>query len=305
MISIITALHGRIDLTRQFWKSLAQNQPQCDWEIVWVDDGSSDGTREWLRRLDSAHCRFVFNDKNLGYAASNNIGVRAACGDVLFFLNNDLLLQKDWFAPLAEVISSTQDIGIAGNVQLNVTTGRIDHAGICYDLIGRADHYLKGRALSTLRGQGRFSHAVTSACCAIRRDLFLSSGGFDEAFRNGCEDVDLCLRLGQMGYRHWVDYRSVVYHHVSASPGRKDYEMQNQALFLKRWGHLTSKWGQEDWPQNYLSRYSHCPWKLNGTKTVDALLRLAGLKHGDSKWVAKKREEILTCVSLAQSKETG
>ena len=233
------------------------------------------------------------NDNNAGYAISNNAGARMAEGDVLCFLNNDLALTENWFKPLVDSLAGIDDIGVVGNIQLGRATGMIDHAGVVFDMVGRPDHYLKGRRLATARGEGRFSKAVTSACCMIRRDLFLSVDGFDESFRNGCEDVDLCLRLGQMGCRHWVDYRSVVWHHVSASPGRKDYEMQNQALFLKRWGHLTSKWGQENWPRNYLSRYSHCLWRLNGTKTVDALLRLAGLKHGDSEWAARKRGEIL------------
>ena len=261
--------------------------------MVWIDDGSTDGTREWLASLRGGRCKVLFNTSNVGYAASNNAGARVAEGDVLCFLNNDLVLTKNWFEPLADSLSAITDAGVVGNVQLGSATGRIDHAGVVFDMIGRPDHYLKGRKRAAASGEGRFSHAVTSACCMIRRDLFLSAGGFDEAFRNGCEDVDLCLRLGQMGYRHWVDYRSAVWHHVSASPGRKDYEMQNQALFLKRWGHLTSKWGREDWPRNYLSKYLHCPWKLNGAKTVDALLRLAKLKHGDSGWAARKREEIL------------
>lgn len=300
MISIITAVFNKKDLTRRFWKSLRRFPPSCDWQIIWVDDGSSDGTSKWLREIEGGDCVVISNDKNSGFAYSNNVAARIADGDILLFLNNDTVLTKGWLDPMLESLCSEKGIGVVGNIQLGVDTGRIDHAGICYDLIGRPEHYLKGRALSAARGDGRFSSAVTAACCMIRRDLFLSVGGFDEAFRNGCEDIDLCLRLSQMGYRHWVDYRSVIYHHVSASPGRKDHEDRNLALFLKRWGHLTSKWGQEDWPRNYLSRHLRCPWRLNGAKTVDAALRLSHLRHGDSKWAAKRRAEL---IALAETGE--
>lgn len=292
-VTIITAVCNKLELTQRFYDSLVSNPPRIPWDMVWVDDGSMDGTREWLEALPKDYCRVLLNASNVGFSSSNNAGARIASGDALCFLNNDLVLTKNWFVPLYCNLLENNNIGMVGNIQLSVKTGKIDHAGVTYDLIGRPDHYLKGRPLSAISSNGRFLTTITAACCMIRRDLFFSVGGFDESYRNGCEDVDLCLRLGQMGYRHWVDYRSVVYHHVSSSPGRKDHEKQNLALFLQRWGHLTSKWGQEDWPRNYLSKHLHCPWKLNGTKTVDALLRLAGLKHGDSKWAAKKRAEIM------------
>src|SRR5690606_16827548 len=81
--------------------------------------------------------------------------------------------------------------------------------------------------------------AVTAACCAIRRERFLDVGGFDEAFRNGFEDVDLCLRLTRdRGLHHYVANQSVVRHHVAASRGRdrSPVQRENLRLFLARWG---------------------------------------------------------------------
>lgn len=291
---MIVSSFNKLDLSKNFLASLRRFPPENPFEIIWIDDASNDGTQEWLSgALSGTNHRLIINTKNRGFAINNNIGAQNARGELLVLLNNDLILTKNWLGSLVLSMGCMQNVGVVGQIQLRPKSGVIDHAGVCYDMIGRPDHYLAGRPLSYARGSGCFSSAVTAACCVIRRDLFLSVGGFDEQFRNGCEDVDLCLRLGKLGYRHWVDYRSVVYHHVSSSPGRKDYESQNLALFLQRWGHLTSKWGQEDWPKNYLSKHLYCPWKLNGVKTLDALMRLAGLKHGDSKWAAKMREEIL------------
>jgi glycosyltransferase involved in cell wall biosynthesis len=113
--------------------------------------------------------RVIFNNKNLGYAANNNLGAQAAMGDILVFLNNDLILTPGWFEPLVNVFnenlqqvslssqfnvmvgqpktclnlnsklqlpSGLRRLGIVGNVQLQVSTGLVDHAGFFFDLVG-------------------------------------------------------------------------------------------------------------------------------------------------------------------------
>jgi O-antigen biosynthesis protein len=292
-VSIVTALFNRLDLTRAFLASLEAYPPPEPWEILWVDDGSTDGTREWLATLPAPRHRVILNSQNLGYAAANNLGAHAATSDTLAFLNNDLVLTPGWFAPLAERLSSIDRIGIVGNVQVVPASELIDHAGVFFDLVGRPGHRLKNRPPQALRGPGVFSRAVTAACWLVRREVFLGAGGFDEAYRNGSEDFDLCLRLGEAGLRHWVDYRSVIYHHVSSSPGRRQRDHANEARFLRRWHAHTSLWGREDWPREYLSRIARHPLQLNATKTLDASLRLLKLRHGDSSWAARLRAQLI------------
>ena len=297
------------------------------WEIIWIDDCSTDGTREWLAELGSGSCelgagsvelgasdasvsndsaasiypctnppvkiRAIFNEKNLGYAANNNLGARAATGEVLVLLNNDLVLTKGCWGPLYDKLLSGPSIGVVGNVQVQPQTELIDHAGVFFDLAGCPGHRLKNRPIRSLNVDGVFSEAVTAACWLVRREVFLSVGGFDEQYRNGAEDFDLCLRLGQMGFRHWVDYRSVIYHHVSSSPGRKKHDLVNQARFLQKWAHLTSIYGQADWPKEYLRRMIRTPSQFNLIKFIDALLRVLNLRIGDSAWAVKTRENLI------------
>ena len=67
-VSIVTALYNRLDLTRAFLASLETNPPSAaSWEIIWVDDGSTDGTRDWLLTLPAPRHRIILNDRNLGY----------------------------------------------------------------------------------------------------------------------------------------------------------------------------------------------------------------------------------------------
>ena len=358
MISLITATFNNLTLTQNYWASLLEFPPSHAWEIIWIDDGSTDGTREWLAELGArslelrskslelrsksselgawscaaeanslelrastdspaiiqtcsnppVNIRVIFNDKNLGYAANNTLGAQAAQGDILAFLNNDLVLTPGWLEPLLEALNATplasslktelqraglnQRMGIVGNVQLQVTTGLIDHAGIYFNLVGMPVHLFKNQPTAVLNKEGASFRAVTAACWCIRREVFLEAGGFDTAYRNGLEDIDLCLRLGQLGYTHWVDYRSVIWHHVSSSPGRTKHNDANRARFLKKWACVTSKFGQEEWPREYLARVFRNPRKLNFYKTIDALLRIVGLRKGDSAWAAKQRNEL-------------
>jgi GT2 family glycosyltransferase len=273
---------------------LLANPPSEPWEIIWIDDCSTDGTREWLKSIESGNCRVIFNETNKGYATNNNRGASLARGDTLIFLNNDLELEEGWLEPLLESLDRVEKVGVVGNIQVQHSTGLIDHAGVWFDLAGCPGHLHKGEQPESLIGNGSFSKAVTAACWATRKKTFDEVGGFDTTFRNGAEDIDLCLKLHQRGYRHWVDYRSQVRHHVSASPGRKLMDTKNQAIFLKRWGELTSQFGQEDWPREYLKRILKHPTQINATKTLDALLRFVHLKSGSSNWATRRREKLIS-----------
>ena len=117
----------------------------------------------------------------------------------------------------------------------------------------------------------------------IRREVFDELGGFDEAFRNGFEDVDFCLRAGARGYRHFVANRSVIYHHVSASPNRHRHEDANLALYHARWrgrvplglppaAEVDDLHGEGS---RYLRKHRARPWRYNLSRFCRALEKMA------------------------------
>ena len=176
----------------------------------------------------------VFNAEPRGFAANNNEGARIARAPLLCLLNNDTALLPGWLEPMARLARRRSDVACVGNVQREPVTGLVDHAGIFFDRNGEVRHAAKDEPAPPREDYLEWP-AVTAACCVIRRALFLELGGFDEAFRNGGEDVDFCLRAGTRGYRHFVANRSVIYHHISASPGRKQSEEANGRRFRERW----------------------------------------------------------------------
>jgi len=264
--SVVTALYNRLDLTRQYLNSLEDTlkHEARPYEVILVDDGSSDGTRDYLKTLKKPY-HVEFNEVNLGYAASNNLGASLARYETLVFLNNDLVLQSGWLDPMLDGLEKLDHAGVIGNIQLNAKTRLIDHAGVFFDSGGLPAHARKGRKRIIAAPYVEWN-AVTAACMVIRKSLFREAGGFDEVYRNGTEDIDLCVRLKSRGYRHYVANRSVILHHVSSSPGRTDFDTMNMEIFRKRWSHLTMVWGRREWAHEYLKRYARRWWKYNFKK---------------------------------------
>lgn len=228
--SFVIPLYNCLPLTQAMLASLrATLPPALAHEIILVDDGSTDGTRDWLTTL-APPCRVLQNARNSGFAATCNRGAATATGEVLFFLNNDLVLLPGWLEPMLAAFARHLRTGIVGNVQLVHATGAVDHAGVCFDHKGKPAHL-------TRRGLAPFPRvdAATGACLAVRADLWRQLGGFDEGYVNGGEDIDLCLRARTAGYTCRVARRSVVRHHVSASLGRKLRDEHNTRRLFRRW----------------------------------------------------------------------
>ena len=293
-LSIITATFNNLELTKAYWESLINNQPSLPWEIIWIDDCSTDGTREWLKSIESENCRVILNTKNLGFSANNNLGAHHAKGEILCLLNNDIILITGWFEPMLRALSQNEAVGIVGNVQLRVDTQRVDHAGIWFDLVGLPNHAYQRRTADCIKGAGRHYSAVTAACWLIKKERFISCGGFDTVYRNGYEDIDLCLRLNKAGYQHWVAYESRILHHVSSSEGRTRHNCSNIKHFLQRWAAFSGAIGQQEWHSYYLKRIIKKPLQLNLPKTIDACLRALKLRSGDSNWAKKTRKGFLS-----------
>ena len=267
-VSFIIPLYNCLALSRGMLASLQATLPAgLAHEIIFIDDGSTDGTREWLQTLSpsnglatrqDAAIRVLLNERNLGYAVSNNRAAATARGDFLVLLNDDLVLLPRWLEPmLAAHARLRQRAGVVGNVQLDASTGEVDHAGLVVNITGKPVH---ARALPSLAYRAirriRDVPAVTGACLLIERSLWQQLGGFDEAYVNGGEDIELCFRARAAGRRNVVALRSVVRHHVSSSPGRKLRDEENSYRLARRWARelvAAADDGTRTWCRDYLA----------------------------------------------------
>lgn len=253
-VSFIIPLFNCLPLTQACLASLQATLPRgLQHEIILVDDGSTDGTRAWLRSVQ-APFRVLLNDRNLGYAEANNRAAATAAGTKLFFLNNDLILQPSWYEPMAAILNSRPDAGLVGNVQLRVGSDTIDHAGVYFTHQGKPAHATSIPWFARLTGRQEMP-ALTAACCAIRREVWQELGGFDPGYLNGCEDIDLCLRARAKGRRNFVSTRSRVLHHISQSPGRKLRDEANTRRLFLRWHDALVPLAARDWSREYVARH--------------------------------------------------
>jgi len=229
-VSIIIPVFNQAALTKRCLQAVGTGE----FEIVVVDDASSDATASVLESI-APLVKTVRHSENQGFGASCNDGAAVASGDYLVFLNNDTIPQPGWLEALVAYANGHPRAAIVGS-KLLYPDGMIQHAGvvICQDRYPRhiytgfpADHEAVNKS--------RRFQIVTAACMLVRRKAFAQANGFDRGFRNGFEDVDLCLRLGDLGHEIHYCAQSVVQHLESVSAGRFKADRENVALYRERW----------------------------------------------------------------------
>ncbi len=240
-VSIVIPVFNKLEFTRPCLDSLARTLPRGLAEILVVDNGSTDGTLEYLQSLGSA-VRVIRNPENLGFARACNLGAREAHGTLVLFLNNDTEAHEPWLEPLVALMDADPRVVAAGS-KLLFPDGTIQHAGVMLlddqhlpdPLVARHVHYGAPGDLPDANVR-RTYQALTAACLLVRRDAYLDSGGFDEQYWNGYEDVDLCLELGSRGGMLVYEPKSVLIHHESKSGAQRFTGVQsNIARLHERW----------------------------------------------------------------------
>ena len=256
--SIIIPVCNRGDLTKQCLLHLAEVTEGCHYEVIVVDNASTDGTQKFLASL-GGDIQVIRNSENLGFAKACNQGAQAAKGKHLIFLNNDTIPRPGWLSALLEEVALHSDVSIVGS-KLLYPNNTIQHAGVVFSKNCLTPYHIFNGAPGDLPAANarREFQAVTAACFLIRRQEFEAVGGFDEGFRNGFEDVDLCLKIRERGRKVVYQPKSVLYHLEHQTPGRKDLEVErhNGNLLMSRWASKIVV--DEDLytvPEGYANRY--------------------------------------------------
>ena len=236
-VSILVPVHNRLDLTKACLESVFETaEKSVPFEIIVIDDKSVDGTVEYLQSL-GARVRTIRNSTRKCFAENVNSAVPLAKGEYLCLLNNDTLVTAGWLQKLLAAARSDPAIAVVGNRHLSPGTNLIDHAGMVFDSRKRPVHLYRGQPADFRPAQfSQEFQCVTAACWLVRKNIFLELGGFDAEFKNGCEDIDFCLRAGRAGHKIFYAADSVIYHYGQSTPGRKDHETSNSRYFEKKWG---------------------------------------------------------------------
>ncbi len=237
LVSIIIPVLNNLDYTRQCLEAIYQNTGhEPAYEIIVVDNGSTDGTGDFLEQEQAAgRLKVLSNPENLGFARACNQGAQATRGSCLLFLNNDTQVLPGWLTAMTACLK--RDVGVVG-AKLLYPDDSVQHAGVVFNQDKRLLHIYKNFSKDhPAVNKEREFQAVTAACMLIRKSLFDEIGPFDESYFNGLEDVDLCLNVKKLGYKVLYTPKCEVYHFESKTPGRFAKEPKNSRLFLERWYH--------------------------------------------------------------------
>lgn len=225
--SIVIPSFDRLDLLAPCLSALRATAPEA--EVIVVDNGSTDGTVEYLRAEHEAGSLVaILNEENRLFGPACNQAARAASREYLVFLNNDTLAQPGWLDAMVDCIESDPEIGAVGS-RLLYPDGTIQHAGVQFDEGGEPFHahrFAAGDDPAVL--SDRDYPTVTGACLLLPRALFLELGGFDESYVMYYEDTDLCLRVWRAGRRVRYCASSVVVH------------LESQTRYLNRNAHTAA-----------------------------------------------------------------
>jgi len=238
--SIIIPAFNCLRFTQACVETLLRDRSRAGFEIIVVDNGSSDGTAEFLATR-AGYITILSPGVNLGFAKANNLAARSAVGRHLVMLNNDAVPEPGWLDAMAGTANSDDNIAVVGAKLLYPLDRTVQHAGVVVTNDLKLKHIYEGLPENhPAVNKQRDFRSVTGACMLVKSDIYRCFGGLDEGFVNGFEDVDFCWRVNEAGLRVVYEPAAVVLHHAERTSGRHDHETANATRLTRRWrGKLT------------------------------------------------------------------
>jgi len=222
-------------------ESIYRNTDVNDFELIVVDNNSSDNTANYLKSIENKYknLKIILNKANRGYAGGNNDGIKHASGDYIVLLNNDTLVTPDWLPNLLSVFEKDKKIGLVGPVTNNAQ----DAQCLNFPEILPSNYEEISRKYSIKNSEEWFfTNRLIFFCVAIKKEVVEKLGMLDENFKRGFfEDDDYCQRALKSGYKLAVAEGAFVYHHcgLSFTNTVRTFEFSellntNKKLFIKK-----------------------------------------------------------------------
>jgi hypothetical protein len=214
---VILNWNGKTFLEK-FLPTLVNNTPaEAD---IWVIDNNSTDDSLLLLKQNFQTVKTIELDKNYGFAGGYNKGLVQINAKYFLLLNSDIEVPENWLNPLVEMMENNPDIAVCGPKLLSYEQkNHFEYAGAAGGFIDRFGYpFCKGRIFDTCEeDKGQYNQAsdcfwISGAALMIRSEIFNKVGGFDDDFFAHQEEIDLCWRIQNLGYRIVCEPKSFVYH---------------------------------------------------------------------------------------------
>jgi len=238
LVSVIVVTYNNVEYTRLCIDSVLRNTHAPRFEVIVVDNASTDGTRDYLEGLGSA-VRVLFNERNEGFARANNQGIAGSQGSLVILLNNDTVVPPGWSCRLLRHLAVPEIGAVVSVTNFSGNESRID---VSYADLDAMEHFAARQAV-TRDGESFDIPVGAMYCFGMRRSTYERIGPLDERFTVGMfEDDDYSHRIRQAGLRVVCAEDAFVHHFGQASfgklPQREYFALfdRNKKLFEEKWG---------------------------------------------------------------------
>lgn len=233
LTSIIIPNYNGLQHLKPCIKSILSHT-SAPYEIIVVDNGSNDGSLDYCIRQ---RLKLVSLPDNQGFPAACNYGLRMAAGDNLLLLNNDIQVTPRWLENMHRCLRSSDDIGIVGPLT-NYASGKQQIKEPFTTVEDMAERYNTPDSAKWLQVE-----RLVGMCFLFKREVMDRIGLLDERFSPGhFEDDDYCYRARVNGFRLMIAGDAFVFHHGSASFGKKDQAWVKR-LIDRNYNQFVAKWG--------------------------------------------------------------
>lgn len=235
--SIVILTYNKLEVTKLCIESIRTYTPEGTYEIIVIDNKSTDGTVDWLKKQKDL--KTIFNKKNLGFPKGCNQGIEIASGDSILLLNNDTVVTPNWLQNLRQCLFSSPEIGAVGSVTNNCSN--FQAISVPYNSI---DQMIKFAEKFNVSDPGKWEDRLklVGYCMLVKREVIDKIGFLDEIFTPGnYEDDDYSVRILESGYRLVLCKDTFIHHFGSTS--FKDNPVAFNNLLIANAKKFEQKWG--------------------------------------------------------------
>lgn len=246
-VTLVTIHHNNPTYLEEYARALRANTNYKNFNLVLIDNVPLASREEFLAKilviLEPIKVKVILNDKIKSFSENCNLGAKHADGELLCFISDDVVPDKNWLTEMVKTMKRHKDCGVVG-ARLWFPNQMIQHCGVAFHKNKMPGHIWWNQIHKDderCKKEREFV-AVTGACMLINSVLFKNSGGFCTKYeRGGYEDMDFCLRVREKGHKIFYSPKAGAIHYEKVTQNKLDpfirqsYFVKNTKLFMEKW----------------------------------------------------------------------